>query len=90
MIYFRFHRGTLDESLKTIIEAPTSQSLIDAIKQSDEAKFLDIDTLQCRYYGIDQRDQRFSRTYIVTASLVNNQTEQPIVIGFSSEDITIK
>lgn len=89
MIYFRFHRATLDESLKTIIEAPTSQSLIDAILHSDEAKFLDIDTLQCRYYAEDLRDERFTHTYIITATLTNHPTHQPVVIGFSSADISL-
>lgn len=89
MIYFRFHRATLDESLKTIITAPTAQQLVDYIKQSDEARFLGVADLQCRYYAEDLRDERFTHTYIITATIINHPTHQPVVIGFSSADISL-
>ena len=81
MARFRFHRGSLAESLATEIEV---NSLSDITGEGIKGvyglnnKFIDF---KCEYYGADSRSEGYPSTYIVTALYMG--TGQRVPLGFS-------
>ena len=61
---FRFHRGTLEESLSTEVTVE-SLSDIEALLGPEWEK----DGLMCRMYCRDDRDGGYPYTYVVTGSV---------------------
>lgn len=79
MARFRFHRGTLKESLKTEIEV---SSLKDVAHELD-LDIWDASSLTCSFYGLDKRRDGYPQTYVVCGECVG----QIVPIGFCDEMI---
>lgn len=77
MARFRFHRGTLKESLKTEMQV---DSLTDIARGLD-SDIWDTNNLTCEYYGKDNRTDGYPDTYIVTGIYLGRR----VPIGFSDE-----
>lgn len=62
---FRFHAGTLEESMKTCIEVTNRKELVDYLKNKSNL-FGNIveEEIQCNLYGYDNRIGW--RTYLIT------------------------
>lgn len=83
MAKFRFHRGGLDESLKTEIEV---KSLSDVEIASDKTLMGEyLQDFKCRYYGEDKRNIGYDNTYIITAYCTYVNVNADVVIGFSNQ-----
>ncbi len=54
MARFRFHRGSLEESLRTEIEMKSKSDLCDLISQTFQSTFSK-ESLIIQYYGFDNR-----------------------------------
>lgn len=54
MTKFRFHRGTLEESLKTEIEMKNKSDLCDLIMKTFQSAYSE-ESLIIQYYGFDNR-----------------------------------
>ena len=77
MARFRFHRGTLKESLKTEIHV---DCMMDIALELDP-NIWDIHSLTCEYYGRDNRRDGYPQTYIICGECIG----QIVPIGFSDE-----
>lgn len=77
MARFRFHRGTLKESLKTEMQV---DSLTDIARGLD-SDIWDTNSLTCEYYGRDNRRDGYPQTYIICGECIG----QVVPIGFSDE-----
>lgn len=75
---FRFHKGTLDESMKTALSAITHNDLKKKIEKYYDKKILG--NLIFRHQGLDVRNNW--DTYIVTG--IFEGEEKPIVLGHSN------
>lgn len=73
---FRFHRGGLDESLKTTTEVQNKEELLDHINAFDFCKIVEI---KFEYYANDPR--AWGDTWIVMKRM--NGTDNWGVAGFS-------
>lgn len=92
MIHFRFHKGSLTDSLASEITGETPRDIITQLRQSAECQFADIDTLICRFYGNETRCEalpNYRNTFIVSANLKGRRHEPPVVIGFCSHNLNL-
>ena len=74
---FRFHRGSLEESLETITEVSSKQELCDIINQHHNLN-INTDDIVIKYYAKDSRINGDS--YIVTVNGLG-------VIGFTNANL---
>lgn len=74
MTKFRFHRGSLDDSLETVIEVSSKQELLDILNKSfanwcDGKIIYKLNNLHIEPYGYDERIKW--HTFIVTFDSVS-------------------
>lgn len=68
---------TIDESMEKAKEVLTQESLIACIKENFCGDLFNLDTLQCKEYGFDERIGWM--TYILTADLADGSYKQQAV-----------
>ena len=85
MARFRFHRGSLADSLTTEIKVDGLKEL-EVVANETYRGLFQVKDLECRYYGIDSRPQGYPMTHIVTATHLPDGIRYPL--GFSDSLLT--
>lgn len=85
MARFRYHRGSLADSLATEIQVNSLQDVEDDCNSTYECIF-QVSKLECEFYCNDYRAAGYPVTYIVTVEYAHNGKRYPI--GFSDELLT--
>lgn len=75
---------TLDESMERAKEVLTQESLIECLKENFCGDVFNLDTLQCKEYGLDERIGWM--TYLLTADFADGTYKQQAV-AFANGDI---
>lgn len=75
---------TLDESMEKAKEVLTQESLIECLKENFCGDMFNLDTLQCKEYGLDERIGWM--TYLLTADFADGTYKQQAV-AFANDDI---
>lgn len=84
MARFRYHRYTLEESLKTEIQVNSLKELKERFNNSHDV-FPKIKTLRCFFYCKDDRIHGYENTFMVMVRYENDKEEYPL--GFSDEQL---
>lgn len=82
MARFRYHRGSLADSLATEIQVNSLQDIEDDFNSTCERIF-QVSKLECEFYGNDYRAAGYPVTYIITIEYAHNGERYPL--GFSDE-----
>lgn len=82
MARFRYHRGSLADSLATEINVSSLQDVEDDCNAECEHCF-QVKNLKCEFYSNDYRAAGYPVTYIITGEYAHNGKRYPI--GFSDE-----
>ena len=85
MARFRYHRGSLEDSLATEMQVNNLQDIENDCNSNYECIFR-VSNLQCEFYSTDYRPAGYPLTYIVTGEYAHNGKRYPI--GFSDELLT--
>ena len=75
---------TLGESMENAKEVLTQESLIECLKEYFCGDLFNLDTLQCKEYGFDERIGWM--TYLLTADFADGTYKQQ-AIAFANDDI---
>lgn len=82
MARFRYHRGSLADSLATEIQVNSLQDIEDDCNKECECIF-SVSNLECEFYSNDYRAAGYPLTYIVTGESAHDGKRY--TIGFSDE-----